>query len=240
MLLPALDYHQPGPCAFMDSYFPGTVFSSIDTQGRYAYSNQPSVLSWNLTRLAETLVPLVDDNQEQAVALLTTAINNIHPLYQGHWLAQMRPKIGLTTEDIQDEELINDLLSIMEAGQADFTLVFRRLSEVLKGNADPIKELFKDPQSCDAWLVRWQERLAREGNTKDLTIKMMNKVNPIYIARNHKVEEVLSAAVNQNDVKPFLDFLLVLERPFDEVKGNEAYASPGPVSDIPYKTFCGT
>ena len=185
-------------------------------------------------------MPLVDDNQEQAVVLLTTAINNIHSLYQGHWLAQMRPKIGLTTEDILDKELIDDLLSIMEEGQADFTLVFRRLSEVLKGNADPIKELFKDPQSCDAWLVRWQERLAREGHTKDLTIKMMNNVNPIYIARNHKVEEVLSAAVNQKDLKPFLDFLLVLEKPFDEVKGNEPYATPGPVSDIPYKTFCGT
>tara|TARA_B100000809_G_scaffold262565_1_gene313826 strand:- start:1405 stop:2457 length:1053 start_codon:yes stop_codon:yes gene_type:complete len=232
-----IDY---GPCAFMDSYSSGTVFSSIDTQGRYAYSNQPSILSWNLTRLAETLVPLVDKNQDQAVGLLTAAIQNIRTLYESHWLSQMRSKIGLTIDDPLDKGLIESLLLIMEEEQADFTLVFRRLAAALQDNEDEVRKLFKDPASFDSWRIRWQERLAKEDNTKESVIRMMNKTNPIYIARNHKVEEVLSSAIDQKDIKPFLDFLLVLENPFDEVEGSEDYAVPGPDSDIPYQTFCGT
>ena len=232
-----IDY---GPCAFMDSYSSGTVFSSIDTQGRYAYSNQPSILSWNLTRLAETLVPLVDKNQDQAVGLLTAAIQNIRTLYESHWLSQMRSKIGLTIDDPLDKGLIESLLLIMEEEQADFTLVFRRLAAALQDNEDEVRKLFKDPASFDSWRIRWQERLAKEDNTKESVIRMMNKTNPIYIARNHKVEEVLSSAIDQKDIKPFLDFLLVLETPFDEVEGSEDYAVPGPDSDIPYQTFCGT
>jgi uncharacterized protein YdiU (UPF0061 family) len=232
-----IDY---GPCAFMDSYSSGTVFSSIDTKGRYAYSNQPSILSWNLTRLAETLVPLIDDNQDQAVALLTDAIQNIQPLYKSHWLTQMRSKIGLTTNDPSDEELVNDLLLTMEEEQADFTLVFRRLSEVLQGNNTEARKLFADTSSFDAWLVRWKDRLIEDGSTKESVVIRMNKINPIYIPRNHKVEEALSAAVESDDMTLFINLLSIVSSPFEEEKGKEEYALPSPSSDVPYKTYCGT
>jgi len=232
-----IDY---GPCAFMDMYSPDTVFSSIDEKGRYAYANQPNILTWNLTRLAETLVPLVDLNQDRAVELLTLAIQNIEPIYQKYWLAEMRSKIGLSIEDTSDLELIKDLLSIMEKEGVDFTLVFRRLSKVLEDKDHLLLKLFKDLSDLNPWLLRWKERLEQEENTKEFLVEIMNAVNPIYIPRNHIVEEVLTAATLQGDIKPFSDFLLVLENPFDEINGNETYAIPGPVSDIPYQTFCGT
>ena len=232
-----IDY---GPCAFMDMYSPDTVFSSIDEKGRYAYANQPNILTWNLTRLAETLVPLVDLNQDRAVELLTVTIQNIEPIYQKYWLAEMRSKIGLSIEDPSDLELIKDLLSIMEKEGADFTLVFRRLSKALEDKDHLLLELFKDPSDLNPWLLRWKGRLEQEENTKEVLVEIMNTVNPIYIPRNHTVEEVLTAATQQGDIKPFSDFLLVLEKPFDEINGNETYAIPGPVPDQPYQTFCGT
>jgi len=224
----------------MDMYSPDTVFSSIDEKGRYAYANQPNILTWNLTRLAETLVPLVDLNQDRAVELLTVAIQNIEPIYQKYWLAEMRSKIGLSTEDPSDLELIKDLLSIMEKEEADFTLVFRRLSKALEDKDHLLLNLFKDPSDLNPWLLRWKGRLEQEENTKEVIVEIMNTVNPIYIPRNHTVEEVLTAATHQGDIKPFSDFLLVLEKPFDEINGNETYAIPGPVPDQPYQTFCGT
>jgi len=155
-------------------------------------------------------------------------------------LAEMRSKIGLSIEDPSDLELIKDLLSIMEKEGADFTLVFRRLSKVLEDKDHLLLELFKDPIDLNPWLLRWKERLEQEENTKEFLVEIMNTVNPIYIPRNHTVEEVLTAATLQGDIKPFSDFLLVLENPFDEIIGNKTYAIPGPVSDIPYQTFCGT
>jgi uncharacterized protein YdiU (UPF0061 family) len=232
-----IDY---GPCAFMDNYSSGTVFSSIDTNGRYAYSNQPSILSWNLTRLAETLVPLIDDNQDKAVELLTAAIENISPLYKSHWLVQMRSKIGLTTENSSDEKLINDLLLIMEEEQADFTLVFRRLSEVLQGNCNKARKLFTDSTSFDGWSARWKDRLIKDGNTAESVAIKMDQINPIYIPRNHKMEEALSAAVESDDMTLFINLLAVTSSPFEEEKGREQYALPSPDSDAPYKTYCGT
>ncbi len=231
-----IDY---GPCAFMDSYAPGTVFSSIDHHGRYAYANQPVILAWNLTRLAETLVRFVDPDKDRAMELLTETIERIQPLYETYWLAGMRSKIGLSTEDPLDLELINDLLSVMEEGHADFTLVFRRLSQALRGNSDAVQNLFEEPAAFDVWAQRWRKRLEQDGIAAETCAEAMDRVNPIYIPRNHKVEEALAAA-NRDDMVPFSELLAVLSHPFDEVTGNEDYAAPAPVTDRPYKTFCGT
>ena len=231
-----IDY---GPCAFMDKYAASTVFSSIDQYGRYAYANQPEILTWNLARLAETLIPHVDIKKERAIELLTETIECIQPIYESYWLSGMRSKIGLTTEDILDQELINDLLKIMEAGQADFTLVFRRLSKTLQGDSDAVRNLFKEPDAFNAWAVRWQKRLEQEDIVAETTAQAMDRVNPIYIPRNHKVEESLAASVNQ-DMTPFTKLLEVVTQPFDEVVGNEAYAEPAPATNRRYQTFCGT
>ena len=232
-----IDY---GPCAFMNSYSPGTVFSSIDQHGRYAYANQPEILVWNLARLAETLIPIVDPDKNRAIELLTETIDCIKPLYESHWLAGMQSKVGLSTEDPQDQKLITDLLSVMEEGQADFTLVFRHLAKFLRGESDPLRNLFKDPGAIDPWLQRWQKRLEQEGVSKDTCAETMDRFNPIYIPRNHKVEEALSAAVEQGDMKPFTKMLNVLNHPFDDIQEEKVYAEPPPISNIPYRTFCGT
>jgi serine/tyrosine/threonine adenylyltransferase len=231
-----IDY---GPCAFMDRYSASTVFSSIDQYGRYAYAKQPEILTWNLARLAETLIPHVDTNKDRAIELLTEMIECIQPLYESYWLAGMRSKLGLSTEDILDQELINDLLKLMEAGQADFTLVFRRLSQALREDSTSVRNLFKEPEAFDAWAVRWQKRLEQEEVVAETTAQEMDRVNPIYIPRNHKVEEALAAATNQ-DMAPFTKLLDIVSHPFDEVSGNEAYAEPAPATNRPYQTFCGT
>jgi len=232
-----IDY---GPCAFMDTYNPETVFSSIDAQGRYAYGNQPVILSWNLTRLAETLVPLVDADKDRAIELLTDAIQRIHPLYEKHWLAGMRSKLGLSTEDLGDLDLAHDLLWVMKDGQADFTLFFRRLSQVLRGDDDAVRSLLEQPGAFDVWTRRWRKRLEREGTPAEACAQAMDRVNPIYIPRNPKVEEALAAAVDREDMQPFAKLLDVLNHPFDEAAGNEDYTEPAPATDIPYRTFCGT
>ncbi len=232
-----IDY---GPCAFMDNYAQGTVFSSIDQHGRYAYANQPEILIWNLARLAETLIPLVDPDKDRAIKLLTEMIECIQPLYESHWLTGMRSKIGLSTEDPLDQKLIDDLLKVMEDGHADFTLVFRRLAQVLRGDSETVRNLFKEPDAFDDWTQRWHKRLEQDGVSAESRAQAMDRVNPIYIPRNHKVEEALAAAVNRGDLTPFSDMLAVLSHPFDEVAGNEAYAEPAPATDRPYRTFCGT
>ena len=232
-----IDY---GPCAFMDNYSSSTVFSSIDHGGRYAYANQPEILVWNLTRLAEALIPLVDTKQEKAIELLTEAITCIQPLYESYWLKEMRTKIGLSTEDPSDSQLINDLLKIMEKGNADFTLVFRRLSQVLRGDSEGVKQLFQNPFDFEHWEKRWWNRFEQEGVSGETSAQVMDNVNPIYIPRNHKVEEALSTAVETKDLIPFKKLLNAITHPFDEVVKNEDYAEPAPPTDIPYRTFCGT
>jgi uncharacterized protein YdiU (UPF0061 family) len=232
-----IDY---GPCAFMDTYSAQTVFSSIDTHGRYAYANQPSILSWNLARLAETLIPLVDPDKDIATGLLTDAVQNVEYVYESHWLNAMRSKIGLWTKSPSDLELINDLLSLMEDSHADFTLVFRHLSELLRGDGSKVRQHFNTSDSFDAWLQRWQSRMKPEKIGAATRALAMDRVNPIYIPRNHKVEEALSAAVEGNDMTPFSRLLEVLSDPFNELQGSEEYATPGPPLATPYQTFCGT
>jgi serine/tyrosine/threonine adenylyltransferase len=232
-----IDY---GPCAFMDRYEAGTVFSSIDQNGRYAYANQPEILVWNLTRLAETLIPLVDPDKNKAIELLTHLIESIQPLYESYWFTRMRSKLGLFTEDSIDSQLINDLLSIMENGNADFTLTFRYLSKALRGDSKPVKQLFKEPNDFDDWEHRWKKRWEQEGTNAETCARKMDRRNPIYIPRNHKVEEALAAASNRGDIEPFSKLLTIIKHPFDVVEGNEDYGEPAPVTDRPYRTFCGT
>jgi uncharacterized protein YdiU (UPF0061 family) len=232
-----LDY---GPCAFMDAYSAQTVFSSIDIRGRYAYANQPSILSWNLARLAETLIPLVDADKDRAIGLLADAIQDIGSIYEFHWLNAMRSKVGLSTRKPKDLQLINDLLSLMEDSHADFTLVFRHLSKFLRGDGSQARQHFDNSGAFDAWSQRWQDRMKPEGIGAETRALAMDRNNPIYIPRNHKVEEALSAAVDDKDMKPFTRLLAVLSHPFDEVPGNENFAIPGPQLATPYRTFCGT
>jgi len=232
-----IDY---GPCAFMESFSDKTVFSSIDVQGRYAYGNQPEILVWNLTRLAETLVPLIDSNQDRSVELLTEIIDKIPSLYKKHWLEGMRKKIGLSSDNPADLSLLKELLDIMEAGKADFTLVFRRLSESVQGNDEAVKSLFNDTSNLKVWLKKWKIRLSEEERSNDKISQSMNNINPIYIARNHKVEEALFEAVENDNLSLFQELHSVLSTPYVENKGKEEYALPAPMSDIPYKTFCGT
>ncbi len=232
-----IDY---GPCAFMDAYNPATVFSSIDLQGRYAYANQPPILTWNLARLAETLIALVDPNKERAIELLTDAANAAPGLFADAWIARMRAKIGLCSAEDGDVDLVNNLLGAMHQGKADFTLTFRRLSDAVRGDTAPVRALFDDPAIFDTWEKEWRTRLDRDAEAASNRANAMDRVNPIYIPRNHKVEEALAAAVEHDDITAFDALLSVLSAPFDEAAGNEAYAEPGLDTSAPYQTFCGT
>jgi uncharacterized protein YdiU (UPF0061 family) len=173
------------------------------------------------------------------VEILTEKIQGIQSNYETCWLAGMRSKTGLSTEDPIDRDLINDLLEVMEKGHADFTLVFRRLSQTLRGDNNTVRQLFEEPIVFDAWAQRWQKRLEKDGVAAEASAQAMDQVNPIYIPRNHKVEEALAAA-NEKDIKPFKNLMEVLSHPFDEVEGKEAYAEPAPETNMPYRTFCGT
>lgn len=232
-----IDY---GPCAFMDATSPQTVFSSIDTQGRYAYGNQPAVMAWNLARLAETLIPLVSDDKNQAVEILTEMINTVPDTYEEHAIAAMRAKLGLTSVAPDDVELVNELLAAMEQGGADFTLTFRRLSDAVRGNAIPVQNLFDGLTGINAWLERWRARLAQDDIAPEIRAQQMDQVNPIYIPRNHKVEEALASAVEDGDMSAFTSLLRIVSDPYREADGQQDYAMPGPQASVPYQTFCGT
>ena len=232
-----IDY---GPCAFIDIYNPSTVFSSIDVNGRYAYGNQPGILTWNLTRLAEALLPLINENKDESIRLLTEVLQLIKPVYTNYWLNIMRSKIGLSKEEQNDIELIISFLEIMEEEKVDFTIAFRLLAKSLIGDSKSIKKLFNNSRRLDGWMMAWQERLSLEGIDDEKIAFSMNKINPIYIPRNHKVEEALKAAVSNNNLEPFTNLYSILQSPYDEVNGLESFTRPPSESDIPYRTFCGT
>ena len=232
-----IDY---GPCAFLDAYDPMAVFSSIDHGGRYAYSRQPVIMQWNLARLAEALLVLIDpDNTEKAVGLVTEELSRFPALYQAEWQAGMRAKTGLEKDLDEDLDLFTDLLELMATQSADYTLVFRRLAEATSGNTEPLKALFSDPQALDGWLARWRQRLDAEDVTPKEAASRMNTVNPIYIPRNHKVEEALEAA-RAGDFNPVKQLLEVVSAPFTELDHLAAYSQPAPKAFGPYRTFCGT
>ncbi|WP_295077345.1 YdiU family protein [Tabrizicola sp.] len=215
-----IDY---GPCAFMETYAPGTVFSSIDHQGRYAYANQPLILGWNLARLAETLIPLLDASREKAIEIANDRLVGIAGHYRTEWLTVMRRKLGLLGEDEGDAALADDLMTAMEG--ADWTLTFRRLADEAA-----LRPLFDDFTKMEAWLPRWRAR-AGEGAAQRLAA-----VNPAVIPRNHNVEAALTAATDAN-MAPFHALLSAIQRPYTE---SEPYMLPAPTGFGPYVTFCGT
>ena len=227
-----IDY---GPCAFMDHYDPTTVFSSIDLQGRYAYRNQPNIGLWNLARLAETLIPLVDDNQEQALKLVEAALQNYPSLYQADWLQGMRLKLGIVNEEPEDERLIADLLGLMKQYQADYTNTFVDLTLDRTQSSD-----LYESDAFKAWRDRWQARMEKQEQT-DQDIKIiMKQANPVVIPRNHQVEKALKAANEQDDFKPLQRLLAVLQAPYDYDSLNPEFMTPPEPSNHPYKTYCGT
>ncbi len=232
-----IDY---GPCAFMDAYAPGTVFSSIDQTGRYAYGNQPVIGQWNLARLAEALLPLIDANGDTAVSMATDALRRYTTLYEAHWLEKMRAKLGLHVPDAGDAALVNDLLSAMAGQGADWTLTFRALSRALRGDPGAFLVQFAEPSAADAWLAIWQARQMQEPGDPAQRAAAMDLVNPRIIPRNHKVEEALSAAV-AGDLSPFEALLAAITDPFSDTSGPDAFALPPPsgFADT-YRTFCGT
>jgi uncharacterized protein YdiU (UPF0061 family) len=225
-----IDY---GPCAFMEGYAPGTVFSSIDHTGRYAYANQPLILGWNLARLAEALLPLFDADQDKAVDIANDLLEGIAGRYRAEWVAVMRAKLGLAGADPGDGELADGLLAAMEGQGADWTLTFRRLAGAVGGDASGLAPLFADATALRAWLPRWQARLAPDAAVR------MAAVNPYVIARNHKVEEALAAAT-AGDMAPFHTLLAAITRPYAEEPGQEAFALPAPQGFGQYVTYCGT
>lgn len=233
-----IDY---GPCAFMDAYHATTVFSSIDEHGRYSFGNQPPIARWNLTRLAEALLPLLADDQDRAVSIAQDALDRFDLLFQARLIAGFRRKLGLMTEEVEDFELIKTLLDTMQAGEADFTLVFRRLSEeVGRDSADASRSLFTNPAAFDAWEEKWRRRLLRETVSAEGRQNAMLRVNPMYIPRNHKIEEAIEAAVEREDLAPFAELLDVLEKPFEARSGYEDYARPPAAHERVVATFCGT
>jgi serine/tyrosine/threonine adenylyltransferase len=234
-----IDY---GPCAFMDAYDSATVFSSIDRQGRYAYGNQPRIGLWNLTRLAETLLPLLSEDQEKAVAEASEALEAFLGRFEAAYHAGLRRKLGLLTEREEDLTLAGDLLKEMAENQADFTLTFRRLSDAVAGpeGDEAVRNLFINPLAYDAWATRWRERLSQELQDAASRQAAMRAVNPAYIPRNHRVEAVIQAAVERNDFAPFEELLTVLSKPYEDQPLFAHYAEPPEPNERVYRTFCGT
>jgi serine/tyrosine/threonine adenylyltransferase len=235
----AIDY---GPCAFMDAYHPGTVFSSIDVGGRYAYGNQPAIAQWNLARLAETLLPLLGADEKAAMKSAQDALELFAPAFQAAYSGGLRRKLGFLELREGDDALARDLLTRMADNGADFTLTFRLLCEAVlspSGEA-PVRTLFANPVAFDEWAVRWRSRLAGESGDSRARRALMVRANPLFIPRNHRVEEAIAAAVQNDNFAPFETLLAVLSRPFDDQPGFERYAAAPRPDEIVRQTFCGT
>jgi serine/tyrosine/threonine adenylyltransferase len=240
-----IDY---GPCAFMDKYDPKTVFSSIDHGGRYAYVNQPAIAQWNLARLAETLLPLIDPNSDKAISLATEVIESFIDRFDAHFLEGMRRKIGLSSALEGDADLINRLLATMQNAGADFTLTFRRLAlEADVDTASPggpsataLRELFGQNSAIDDWLGDWRKRLTQDAQSATERATGMRGVNPVFIPRNHRVEVALNAASKDGDFQPFKQLVGILQRPYVDQPESAEYSLPPEPSQQVFKTFCGT
>jgi uncharacterized protein YdiU (UPF0061 family) len=224
-----IDY---GPCAFMDHYSPKIVFSSIDKLGRYSFANQAPIIKWNLSRFAECLIPLIDKNEDTAIKIATEIIDNFEKIYEVKWLNMMRDKLGLFGEDTNDRELINNLLSWMENNKADYTNTFCYLMNIKVNDSE-----IYDDKSFINWLDVWKKRSLKNNGSKEKQLDIMQNVNPLVIPRNHKVEEALTSA-NDDDLKVMNKLLSVLDKPYGNQKDIEEYQSPSGNKD--YQTFCGT
>ncbi|MCW2772663.1 MAG: hypothetical protein JWN91_989 [Nocardioides sp.] len=225
-----IDY---GPCAFMEAFDPATVFSSIDETGRYAYANQPVIAEWNLARLAEALLPLIHDDQDQAVAIAVESLGMFRSHYSSAWSAGMRAKLGLPDglDEAVEKALVDELFPLLQVNHIDFTSFFRALGAAARGNAEPARGLFLDLAGFDAWAERWRA-LGPDGDA-------MDRVNPVYIPRNHVVEAALTAATG-GDLGPLERLMEAVGAPYDARPGLEEYAAPAPESFGDYRTFCGT
>ena len=235
-----IDY---GPCAFMDVFHPETVFSSIDHMGRYAYHNQPSIAHWNLAGFAQTLLPLVSDDQEDAVAKATEVVNTFPERFQAFYAAGLYRKIGLAYIREGDDELAQSLLSCMADNRADFTLSFRRLCSLKRDGTeadDAVRGLFADGAAFDQWAVRWRKRLASEGRSDLERQTDMRCVNPAFIPRNHRVEQVIRAAEDDGNLAPFDELVNVLAAPYEDQPGCEWFENPPHSEEMVKQTFCGT
>ncbi len=233
-----IDY---GPCAFLDHYDPAQVFSSIDEMGRYAYANQPRIALWNLTRLAECLLPLFGDDQEKAIAEAQEILGAFPEKFSAAYQAGLRAKIGLFTLRDGDEALVQDLLDAMAGGKADFTLTFRRLGDAAgdeAANAD-VRSLFDAPAAIDEWIARWRKRLAEEPQSPSERRAAMHAINPALIPRNHRIEAVIAAAVD-GDYRPFEELIKVLAQPFEDQLEFADYVLPPKPEERVCQTFCGT
>ena len=241
-----------GPCAFMEAYEPGAVFSSIDEMGRYAYAAQPAIARWNLARLAETLLPLLAEDEGRAIELAARVIDAFPERYRQHWLARLRAKLGLSgpapapgaSADGADIALGESWLDLLHAQQVDFTLAWRRLADAAAGDEAPLRALFPGQPGLDRWLQRWRERLAAEAADPVGSIqraRAMRRANPWIIPRNHRVEEALAAATDAGDLAPFERLLNALQNPFEEDPARAPYAAPAPKAFMTeFRTFCGT
>ena len=224
-----IDY---GPCAFMDHYNPKVVFSSIDKLGRYSFANQAPIIKWNLSRFAECLIPLIDKDEDTAIKIATEIIDNFEKIYEVKWLNMMRDKLGLFGENTNDKELINNLLSWMENNKADYTNTFCYLMNIKVNDSE-----IYDDKSFINWLDVWKKRSLMNNGSKEKQLDIMQNVNPLVIPRNHKVEEALTSA-NDDDLKVMNKLLSVLDKPYGNQKGIEEYQSPS--GNKEYQTFCGT
>jgi len=224
-----IDY---GPCAFMDTYNPETVFSSIDQQGRYSFSNQPKIIKWNLARFAECIISLIDSNKDKAIEVATETINSFEKIYEEKWLNMMRDKLGMFGEDINDQILIMELLTWMNDNKADYTNTFCFLMNEQFSN----NKIYNDKNFL-IWKEKWKYRLKLNNNSQEKYLKLMHSVNPLVIPRNHKVEEALKAA-NNDDIRPMNDLIKILEKPYKSQGEISEYQFPN--EDNKYQTFCGT
>jgi uncharacterized protein YdiU (UPF0061 family) len=231
-----------GPCAFMDAFDPATVFSSIDEHGRYSFANQPNAALWNLARFAETLLPLIDADTPRAIAAATEAIAGFESQFKDGWLNGMRRKLGLSTAEPGDRQLAEDLLAAMHRSRADFTLCFRALCDAAGAarSDQSVRAQFVNGGDYDAWAPHWRARLSREAISLKARAESMQGANPAYIPRNHRVEQVIVAAVERGDFAPFEEFSQVLAAPYTERAAYAGYANPPRPEERVLRTFCGT
>ncbi len=229
-----------GPCAFMDAFDPKAVFSSIDAHGRYAYCNQPHAAAWNLSRFAETLLPLIDADPKRAVQLATEVVATFSSTFRDHWLAGLRRKLGMALHEDGDAALAEDLLEVMHRNQADFTLTFRGMCDAADNEAgdQEVHKLFANARDYDEWAQRWRARLARETVPPAARAAAMRQVNPRYIPRNHQIERIIQAA-EQDDFAPFEELSAVLSQPY-RTQAADSYALPPLPAERVLQTFCGT
>ncbi|MCQ4634203.1 YdiU family protein [Shinella sp. CPCC 100929] len=232
-----------GPCAFMDRYDPRTVYSSIDQHGRYAFGNQPAIGQWNIARLAEAMLAILDENEDKALEAANAAVTRFMERFQEHWKAVIRAKTGLGSEEQDvDQALIRDLLVILYEQKADYTLAFRRLADAAEDSAADaaLGELFEDPNALTPWLAAWRDRLSQDATAPQTRAAAMRKLNPAFIPRNHKVEEALNAAIDHGDFSLFEALNDLLARPYEDQPAFAAYAEPPRPGEEITATFCGT